>query len=209
MTGEELIAWGLVLAILFGAGWLLSKAVRWLRSRRRRLEPPARVRWVERPAASSTGARLATANAMASAADQPAPTHVQLGPPRPIKLDANTPFGTPRYRRGAPLVIPDRADPLWKEKGWQRQGNTYYGRYRVNGRSWRGMIQEPYPGGYKAYIWNPPLRELEERNHPHRPCFMHPHDGRYEVHFASTPTSLDHVITNIEQILREATSARH
>jgi hypothetical protein len=69
------------------------------------------------------------------------------------------------------------------------------------------MIQEPYPGGYRAHIWDPPLGALD--GHPHRPCFMNPtSEGRYDVHFRSAPTSLDHAITNIEQILREVTSAR-
>jgi len=91
---------------------------------------------------------------------------------------------------------------LWVEKGWRRTHNGYQGHFEALGRRWRGEILVPYPGGYEAYIWEPPLQELSD--HPHRPCFFARGADRYNVHFRAMPTSVDHAITNIETILREA-----
>ena len=127
---------------------------------------------------------------------------IHFGSSRTIQLTAESQRAL--IRRGPPLSITHRTKALWEEKDWRRQGRAYVGQYRANGRRWRGRIEVPYPGGYDAYIWDPPLRELS--NHPHRPCFR-PNGlgGRYSVHFARTPFSLDHAITNVETVLREAT----
>jgi hypothetical protein len=132
---------------------------------------------------------------------------VRLGPARPIAIDpGEVPDGL-WLRRGAPLTIPARHDPLWKEKGWRREGDSYHGSYRVGDRSWLGRIDIPYPGGFTAYIWDPPLGALA--NHPKRLCFMNgTANGRFLVHFHEMPANLDHAINNIETILAEALGVR-
>lgn len=117
-------------------------------------------------------------------------------------------IGLSGIRQGAPLRIPPK--PLWFEKGWRpgTEANQYTGEYRAAGRTWRGLIQQPYPGGYTAYIWQPPLAELK-RNTTHSPCFIASGEaGRYQVHFHTIPTSLDHVITSIEMVLGQACTGR-
>lgn len=133
---------------------------------------------------------------------------VVLGPPRPVRLDPSQmrppPEVRPPIRKGPPLAIQTRCAPLWKEKGWRRNGADYEGFYRAAGRAWRGLIQEPYPGRYQAFIWNPPLPQISRRT-PHGPCFQNGQsDGRYQVHYHTAPRSLDHAITTIEDVLAEA-----
>ncbi len=129
---------------------------------------------------------------------------IWLGPLQRVKLALHLPF----IRQGAPLRMPPK--PLWFEKGWRQAADAhqYTGQYKAGGHTWRGLIQQPYPGGYTAYIWDPPLKKIR-RNTSHGPCFM-PNDetGRYQVHFHTAPSSLDHAITSIERVLTEACTGR-
>lgn len=133
---------------------------------------------------------------------------VRLGPAQRVPLDRQNVFGGQLMRRGVPLLVRARSDPYWQEKGWRRNGAGYSGPFRVGGRQWSGAIEEPYPGGFRAFIWNPPLVELG-RNTGHRPCFQNGRtDGRYEVHFHTMPASLDHAIAGVEKVLGEALGVR-
>ena len=131
---------------------------------------------------------------------------IQLGPPHRMKLRLRQFF----IRQGAPVLIPKMHKPLWYEKGWRKTANAkeYKGLYTAAGRTWRGLIQEPYPKGFTAYIWNPPKSDIQ-RNTSHGPCFSsNGETGRYEILFHSTPTSLDHVITSIEEVLAQALNGK-
>ena len=121
-----------------------------------------------------------------------------------------TALGLSLIPRGARVVIPLTPTPLWTVKGWQRatNGNSYTGVYAAAGATWRGLVQEPYPGGYQAYIWNPPIADIRNRT-SHGPCFTsNGESGRYLVHFHTTPSSLDHAITCIERVLQQARNGR-
>jgi hypothetical protein len=98
-------------------------------------------------------------------------------------------------------------DPLWMAKGWQRNGGGYVGYFRAGRWRWQGLIRMPFPDAFDAYIWSPPLAELERRTH-YRPCFQSTGGGRYKVHFHAMPTSLDHAIATVERVLAEAMGAR-
>jgi hypothetical protein len=129
---------------------------------------------------------------------------VQLGLPQRLKRA----LGLSLIRRGPALSLPPK--PLWFEKGWRPVAGTnqYTGLYQAAGRTCRGLIQQPYPGGYIAYIWHPPLAEIQ-RNTGHRPCFLpNGEAGRFQVHFHTLPASLDHAITSIEAVLTAAYSGR-
>jgi hypothetical protein len=133
---------------------------------------------------------------------------VQFGPPRPTRLNMTEVFGGSILRRGMPIFPRRRSDPQWLERGWRQTTDGYRGFFRAAGRSWAGLIQEPYRGGYEAYIWHPPLREIDN-NTSHRPCFMQPQrDGRYRVHFREMPATIDHAIKSIEDVLKEAYRTR-
>jgi hypothetical protein len=135
-----------------------------------------------------------------------ATSSIRLGPPQPVKLGLRQLF----IRQGPPLIIPERHMPLWFEKGWRRANGDkeYIGHYGATGRIWRGLILEPYPKGYMAYIWHPPKADIQ-RNTTHGPCFSpNGENGRYQVFFHSTPSSLDHVITSIEEVLTQALNGR-
>jgi hypothetical protein len=185
--------WKLILILGFAAGmaclalWHLFDWPDWLRpgrwtGRRVRRRPPG-------PARSPSDA----------------PPGVVLGPPRSVKAaELGLPPGATMLRRGPPLVIPSRADPLWVEKGWRRNGAGYTGYFRAGGRRWAGLLREPFPGGWEAFIWQPPLEELNRRT-SHAPCFqLSAGDGCYKVHFYDLPRSLDHAIISIEAVLAEA-----
>jgi|WetSurMetagenome_2_1015567.scaffolds.fasta_scaffold63826_4 hypothetical protein len=135
---------------------------------------------------------------------RPSQARVRFGPPRRTSISMTAAFGGPLLRRGAPIFPWHHTEPQWIERGWQRSGNSYFGHYHAAGRRWRGMILQPYPGGYEAYIWRPPLGELE-RNTNHRPCFVRPQaDGRFMIHFWEMPASLDHAVKCVEDVLKEA-----
>jgi hypothetical protein len=142
-------------------------------------------------------------------ARQPAPPRVRFGPPRQTRINLQNQAGGRLMRRGQPIRPWHHSDPQWVERGWHRNGNAFQGYYHAAGRHWQGLIREPYPGGYEAYIWNPPLRELERRT-GHRPCFQRPQsDGRYSIHFWEMPASLDHAVKSIEDVLKEAYQSRY
>ena len=138
----------------------------------------------------------------ASSANRP----LQLGPAQRIKLNVRQFF----MRQGPPVVIPQTPKPLWFEKGWRQTANAkeYKGFYTAAGHSWRGLIQEPYPKGFIAYIWNPPKPDIQ-RNTAHGPCFSpNGETGRYHIHFHTMPSSLAHVITSIEEVLAHALNGK-
>lgn len=131
---------------------------------------------------------------------------VRLGPAQRVKLLARLPF----FRQGPPLLVPEPLKPLWFTKNWRRSsdGKSYTGSYTAAGRTWRGMIQEPYPHGYVAYIWHPPIAQIRH-NTSHGPCFNPSGEsGRYQIYFHNTPSSLDHAITSIEAVLAQAYGGR-
>lgn len=221
MTWDELLIWVLIIGLFIAVVWLMVAGLRrlwaWLVSRLRRQPRPARRAAADGPTRPPAQTRVelgpvrhpeVNMQNLQSTPSRVAPRGearraVALGPARRVRLDTGALSGGTPVRRGAPLIVPQHHDPLWVEKGWQRNGNGYTGTYRAGGRQWRGLIEEPYPGGYKAFIWDPPLRELDR--HPHRPCFRrNGGGGRYEVHFQSLPASLDHAITNVETVLAEA-----
>jgi hypothetical protein len=127
---------------------------------------------------------------------------VQLGPAQRVKLSLRQFF----MRQGPPLVIPQTPKPLWFEKGWRQAPNAkeYQGFYTAAGRKWRGLIVEPYPKGFTAYIWHPPKADIQ-RNTSHGSCFSaNGETGRFHIHFHTMPSSLDHAITSIEEVLAHA-----
>lgn len=133
---------------------------------------------------------------------------VVLGPGRSIRLDPalRPPIreGRSRIRQGPPFTLPTTNPSLWQEKGWRRTGNGVEGNFRSAGRAWRGLVKEPYPGRFQAFIWGPPMPEIG-RNTAHGACFMNRQaDGRYQVHYNTNPRSLDHAICTIEDVLGEA-----
>ncbi len=121
--------------------------------------------------------------------------------PRPADVPA-----APTVRRHAPITVRPVANlPLWQEKGWrQARPGVIIGEFQAAGRRWRGQIEMPYRDAYQAFIWHPPLRELDM--HPHRACFQRNGHGPdcYHVHYGSMPSSLDHAITTVEAVLAEA-----
>lgn len=137
--------------------------------------------------------------------------NLTLGPPRRIRLTDRPPqLNGPRIRPGLPLTIQPSTQPLWYEKGWRNAGgrNEYRGNYMAAGRTYRGLIAQPYAGHFEAYIWHPPLTELSRNTH-HSACFTNGRgDGQYKVHFSLEPVSLDHAITSIEVVLEEALTGR-
>lgn len=133
---------------------------------------------------------------------------VRQGPPLAVACSARgDPTRTGELRRGAPLLVQHNA-ALWAEKGWQETPVGYAGAFRAAGRQWRGLIEAPYPGAYRALIWEPPLGALA--GHPHRPCFRRNGHGPecYEVHYNEMPQSLDHAITTVEMVLADALTRR-
>lgn len=197
MNWEQFVAWFCGATVLISLICLVIAGYEERRGQRKAVERPRATQTIltvprDRPPASSPGT----------------PPAVRLGPVQRIPLDRQVVFGGQMMHRGAPLLVRARREPYWQEKGWRRNGAGYTGQFRVDGRQWRGSIAEPYPGGFKAFIWHPPLAELD-RNTGHRPCFQNGRtDGRFEIHFHTMPASLDHAIAGVEKVLGEALRVR-
>lgn len=133
---------------------------------------------------------------------------IRLGPARTVRRPTlRGPSNGQAMRRGTRLAVPSRAEPMWRERGWTRKGDTFTGTFAAAGRHYRGQIVLPYRGGLNAYILHAPLKAL--RKHPHSPCFREcGKPGWTGVHFQTAPRSVDHAISNIERILSEALRGR-
>jgi hypothetical protein len=92
-------------------------------------------------------------------------------------------------------------DPLWKERNWSKQGNTYKGYFRTRYGSYQGEILERGSGFIQFFITNPPTCLAR---HSHSQCFFHRKGNTYEVHFSKKAKTPDEGIIAIERILREA-----
>jgi len=135
-------------------------------------------------------------------AESEVPPYLRLGPVQPVRLAPNLFF----VRQSPPVVVPQTEHPLWYEKGWRQAPNAkeFLGQYAVAGRTWRGLIEQPYPGAFTAYIWHPPLDEIR-RNTSHSYCFVRNGEAdRYLVHYCRMPLSLDHAIVSVERVLAAA-----
>lgn len=91
--------------------------------------------------------------------------------------------------------------PLWKERNWNKQGNTYKGFFRTKYGSYKGEIIERYQGYIQFYIFNPPKCLAR---HSHFACFIPKEGKKYEIHFSKKARTLDEGIMSIEKILSEA-----
>jgi hypothetical protein len=130
------------------------------------------------------------------------PPVLRLSPAQSVKLTSNLFL----IRQGPPVAIPRTERPLWYEKGWREapNANGFVGQYAVAGHTWRGLIEQPYSGGFTAYIWHPPLDEIR-RNTTHAYCFTRNGEAdRYLVHYCRMPLSLDHAIVSVERVLAVA-----
>ncbi len=91
--------------------------------------------------------------------------------------------------------------PLWKERKWNKAGNTYNGFYRTQYGSYKGKIIERYQGLIQFYIFNPPKCLAQ---HSHFACFIPKEGKKYEIHFSTMAKTADEGILAIEKILTEA-----
>lgn len=196
MTGEALFLILLLVALVAAA----------LALHRRRRRSPRRDNLALRPTSD-----LATATGLT-------PVHIRLGPPQKlaVKMPA-APVNGRRIRQGRPLVLPPVHQPLWFVKGWRKTTgrDEYRGHFDVADKQWRGLIKRRNGNDYTAFIWNPPLQQIE-RNTIHSACFSSSlyddaivdSTGCYRVHYHDQPGSLDHAIITIEGVLAEALNVK-
>ena len=91
--------------------------------------------------------------------------------------------------------------PIWRQRRWQRDGESYFGYYRTPLGSCRGRIVRRYRGKWVFLIYEPPECL---RSHSHWTCFIRAGHETYEVHFHNRGRSVDDGILAIERILLEA-----
>jgi len=92
-------------------------------------------------------------------------------------------------------------DPMWKKRGWHRDGRTYLGYFRTRYGVYKGIILERFIGYTQFFIFNPPKCL---KYHSHSICFFYKGDNKYEVHFTPKPKCADEGIMAIERVLTEA-----
>jgi len=108
-------------------------------------------------------------------------------------------------RRGRAARVPRDPTTYWQDKGWTKSGDTYTGFFSINSQRWPGVIKWHKRGLWDCHISNPPGGLWE---HPHAQCFSYIGKGKYSVHFARQPKTVDAAIITVERILNEATGRR-
>jgi len=103
-------------------------------------------------------------------------------------------------RRARAARVPRDPTTYWQDKGWTKSGDIYTGFFGSNGQRWPGVIKWHKRGLRDCHITNPPGGLWE---HPHAPCFSHVGKGKYSVHFARRPQTVDAAIITVEQILNQ------
>lgn len=98
-------------------------------------------------------------------------------------------------------VVKRNIAPLWQERNWNKQGNTYKGFFRTKYGSYKGEIIVRYQGLIQFYIFNPPKCLAQ---HSHFACFIPKEGKKYEIHFSTKARTLDEGIMSIEKIITEA-----
>lgn len=100
-----------------------------------------------------------------------------------------------------PAKVTRSFDPLWKKRGWRRDGRTYLGYFRTRFGAYQGIIVERFWGYTEFFIISPPKCL---KLHSHSICFFYKGDNKYEVHFTPKPKCPDEGIMAIERVLTEA-----
>lgn len=87
-----------------------------------------------------------------------------------------------------------------QDLGWNKQGNDYYGYYKVNGTLFYGNIKRRR-GGYIAYVKNPPIEVLKSG---HGPCFHYVGEGWYWIHVLKYNSSPIMLIRSAEKLFEDS-----
>lgn len=110
--------------------------------------------------------------------------------------------GLPRaLRQKQPSVVVLRKKlPIWQEKRWKRNSNSYVGYYQVKDGRWFGEVRHPYTGEIEVFIQRPPA---SLQKHPHWHCFHYLGNGLHKLHFSQKPRDVDSAILLMERLIRE------
>jgi len=108
-----------------------------------------------------------------------------------------------RLVRGrAPAIrIERRQIPYWLERGWQRSGNAYDGRYQSPHVAFVGHVVEHGRNHIDFYLYAP---SPEIQRHSHWACFQDRGEGWYQVHMSRRPADVSSGIITIERLITEA-----
>jgi hypothetical protein len=104
-------------------------------------------------------------------------------------------------RSGSRMVVQRNPLPYWKERGWQKKGDTYRGSYRTPFGQWPGRVTLSPAGRVEVFIRNPPP-VLED--HPHWICFNKRTGGWYFVHPSERVADVSAGILGLEKTIMEA-----
>lgn len=94
-----------------------------------------------------------------------------------------------------------REEPYWQERGWTRQGNTYYGTYQTPYGSFPGIVEDRGWNDLRFYLSDPPP---SLRQSSHWTCFQPRGDKGFHVHMAQRPTDVSSGILTIERLIADA-----
>ncbi|MDD5599015.1 MAG: hypothetical protein PHV82_13790 [Victivallaceae bacterium] len=107
-----------------------------------------------------------------------------------------------RHAENKPAVVERNQEPYWKQRGWGKSGDRFYGFFRTKFGSFRGQARISPSRQTKLYIRNPP--ECLKK-HDHWACFVKENNGWFFIHnYNDGEFDLSSGIIQIEQILTEA-----
>lgn len=119
--------------------------------------------------------------------------------PRPIGVESPT-----MRPASSPELVRRREIPLWQERGWTRNENTFTGSYQTPYGAFQGQIELRsgwFSNRLRFYIHNPPKEVFRSS---HGPCFQPRGNGCFEVHMSTMPRDESSGILTIERLIIEA-----
>ncbi|MFB6075743.1 MAG: hypothetical protein ABEK17_01225 [Candidatus Aenigmatarchaeota archaeon] len=134
-------------------------------------------------------------------------TRVKARPTLVGEAKCASPSSSTKRRSSQRPTAKRKSEPLWKERGWEKQGRLLTGYYRTRYGSYEGKILLTNPP--KFFIYDIPK---DIKKHEHSACFpfLGTEDGkrRHFVHFKKKPSleEFSEGIRGVEKILREVLS---
>ncbi|MBM3796488.1 MAG: hypothetical protein FJW31_21040 [Acidobacteria bacterium] len=92
--------------------------------------------------------------------------------------------------------------PYWQERGWERDGEHYRGKFQTDYGAFIGHVQRRSSKHYEVFILEPPMEQIKK--HKHSSCFQPRNQGWWHVHLSRHPQDASSAIMAVEQVITEA-----
>src|SRR4051812_35778728 len=102
-------------------------------------------------------------------------------------------------RQHTPIETVERRKlAYWQERGWERDGDHYRGKFQTDYGCFLGHIERRGSRQFDVFIHNPP-QELQK--HSHWTCFQPRNQGWWFVHLSRHPSDASSAIMAVEHTI--------